>query len=270
MDILLFVVLFGILGYIGYKNFALIKRYKQNKVYIEAYEMVLNNQDNSYEKINDFIDHEKSSEYKNKGRIIKLFSELSNGKNCEETLDQIDLKAIFYKKNKLNNQLVNLNSDSFVFIILCMAKAYENHKSSIIEDLKDKLNEIEGLQQHLEYNEIIAFSNSLLKKEDRGNTIMNSLLDGTYTDYLYEKNMIGLYKRIAAATLALNKENFDEYYAIDLHNFAKPLIGETLLKSLGLYETYKPLSDEQMSDLLSAEENKREELIRQQEEEDQE
>jgi len=240
MDKLLFVVMGFILTYIIISNFSLIKRYKQNKTYIASYQEVLYNKENSYDNISNFIENEKSLEFKNKGRVIKLYSELCNGLDYSETLNLIDFKAIFKIKGKYKNNLVNLNSDSFVFVILVMIKAYVLKKKDISKVLIDKLNEVSELQTRLEYQEILALASALNRKDDYGTGFMKNVLEGGYTDYYYEKNMIGLYKRIAASILTFNLESIDEYFKNDLYSFAKPIIGESILKGLGLYEEYKP------------------------------
>lgn len=243
MDTLLFVVMGGLIVYIGYNNFTLIRRYKQNKEYIECYEDVLNDAENCYERINNFIEKEKTEEFKNKAKVIKLYYEL--GHNIEtDTLAKIDLVPIFCKKNSVDDKLVNLNSDTFVFIMLAMAKAHSNNDTNTIELLSVKLNSVDGLQSHLEYQLSIAFSKALLSNDDKGIALFNSLLEGAYTDYKYEKNMIGLYKRIAAMMLIFLDQEVEDYFKSDMHQFAKPIIGERFLKDLGLYEKYKPVDEE--------------------------
>ena len=244
MDKLLFAVLAFILIFITVNNITLISRYKQNKTYISSYQDVLHNKENSYENIKKFIEKEKTAEFKNKGRVIELYSELCNDLEYDETLKDIDFKEIFCVKGKYKNSQVNLNSDTFVFVILAMAKAKELKKKGIIDTLINKLNEVEKLQGRLEYQEIVAFGKALTGSDDKGTEFMKGVLDGNYTEYAYEKNMIGLYKRIAATTLAYNKEEFDEYFKNDLYHFSKPIIGECILKSLGLYEKYKPAEEE--------------------------
>lgn len=239
MDSMLFIVLLMILLFVGTKNITLIKRFKQNKKYIDCYEAILNDKEDAYDHVNEFIQTEKTQEFKNKGKVLKLYYEMWKDIDYKSTLEDIDLKSIFCKKDKIDNNLVNLNSDTFVFIILAMGKANVKNNSEVIDTLVDKLNEISGLEQHLEYQEIIAYTKALQNKDDKGNAIMNSLLDGTYTEYIYEKNMIGLYKRIAAAILDYNEQPFDEFFKEDLYNFAKSIIGESILKDLGLYEKYK-------------------------------
>lgn len=243
MDTLLFVVMGGLIIYIGYSNFTLIKRYKQNKLYIEYYEDVLNDTEGCYQNIINFIEKEKTEEFKNKGKVIKLYYELGHGIN-EDTLSQIDFSKIFCKKNGVDDKQVNLNSDTFVFAMLAMAKAYSNKDNQTIETLANKLSNVEGLEYHLEYQLCSAFAKALTNSDDKGIALFKSLLEGTYTDYKYEKNMIGLYKRIAAMMLIFSNEEVEDYFKSDMHQFAKPLIGRCFLQDLNLYEQYKPVDEE--------------------------
>ena len=245
MDKLLFAILFTILIIIGSKNFTLIKRYKQNKYYIDCYQNILHNKEHCYEDIVNYIKYEKTEEYKNKARIIQLYYELENDIDITNTFESLNIRYIFCKKGILDNSLVNLNADSFVFIILAMIKAYSKNNNKLVEDLSNKLKEIENFDKRLEYQLILAIEDALIGTKSAGCEFMKRVLDGDYTDYKYEKNMIGLYKRTASSILAFNNEDFDEYFRNDLHSYAKSLIGETMLKSLGIYETYKPIEEEE-------------------------
>ena len=112
------------------------------------------------------------------------------------------------------------------------------------EDLKA----IPELERRLEYQEVIAFFDVLTKSSKDGIKFMNDVLNGSYTEYIYEKNLIGLYKRIASSTLAFKKQDIDEYFINDLHKFSKSKIGASILMSLGIYEKYKPLEDDVVED----------------------
>lgn len=242
MDGLLFVVMFGLIIFIGIKNFSLLKRYKHNKTYIEAYQKVLHNEEDSYAAISDYVKTEKSAEFINKARIIKLYSALENNEDYKETLAELDLSAIFYKKGAIDHNLVKLNSDSFIFLVLVMSKAYATNHIKVIEALQNKLREVGTLVKYLEYAETFAVG-EILSNKSNDVTFFSGMIDGNYTSYQYEKNLIGLYKRIAASMLAFKNAQFDEFFRNDLHNFAKSMIGSNLLKNLGLYETYKPFEE---------------------------
>lgn len=242
MDKLLFAIMIGMLIFISYKNITLIKRYKHNKEYIESYRSVLEDTETAHNIISNYIETEKSLEYKNRAKIIKLYCELNKDLQYTETLNDIDLKPIYFNKGKYDNKLVNLNSDSFVFMILSIAKAFECGKNDVLDTLLEKLKEVPELERRLEYQEVIAFSNCLLNKD--GIDFMKGMIDGSYTEFVYEKRMIGLYKRIATSTLAYKDEQLDEYFTNDLHKFSATKIGESILKSLGIYDKYLPLEND--------------------------
>lgn len=257
MDKLLFVIMIGMFIFISVKNFSIFKRYKQNKEYVECYQVVLHNGENCYERIKTFIEKEKTNEFKNKGNIIKLYCELNNDLDYEKTLNDLDIKQIYYKKNKLDSNLTKFNSDSFVFIMLVIAKAFEKNKTETIDGLVDKISQLSELDNRLECKQIIELANAVKGVEDKGSTFMHNLLDGQYTEYVYDKKLIGLYKRIASSILAFNNEEFDEFFRSDLHDFSKSFIGECLLKSLGIYETYKPIEEVKFEDpIIEEQENK--------------
>ena len=245
MDTLLFVLMIGILVYVSVKNFSLIKRYKQNKAYISCYQGILNEENDCYDNINKYIESEKSLDFSNKAKIIKLYYELAHDISYEGTIESINFENIFYTKGKADNHKINLNSDAFVFIFLVIAKAFEKKEKDATEKVITKLKELSDLENRLEYQETVAFVNAVNSKDDNGLKILHSLLEGTYTEYIYEKNLIGLYKRFASAILTFKSEEIDEYFMNDLYVFSGNKIGECFLKSLGLYETYKPRIEEE-------------------------
>lgn len=234
-----------IIIFISFKNIQLIKRYKQNKEYIECYQDALSGKEDAYDRVIKYIEKEKDIEFKNKASIIKLYLEIHNDKEYNETLKGIDFKTIFVKKDKLSDQLVKLNSDTFIFVVLIAAQANVKNKKDVLDSLVNKLNDVIDLNKYLEYHLCISFINAMNNIDDKGIKFMTNLLEGNYTEYVYEKNMIHLYKRIAATTLAYNNELNDEYFKEDLHKFAESKIGELLLKDLTLYELYKPIVEEE-------------------------
>ncbi len=239
MSAMLYIIITVLLVSTMIKNFILFKRYKHNKEYIECYKDLLKNNENSLERINNYIENENSNEFKNKGRILKLYQELISGLDYSETLNELSVKDIFYDKNgTLKKDLINFNSDSFLFIMLVLSKAHQMNKDELIDALTNKVLEVKGLEDHLEVKEVIALNNALLSKDDKGVALLNSFLDGTYTEYVYDKNMIGLFKRIAISTLAYLNEPFDEFFIDDIKDFVKTLIGKEYTSNLGIYDKY--------------------------------
>lgn len=244
MDKLLFVIIFGMLAFIVIRNFSLFKSYKHNKEYIAAYQDVLHNEENCYERICNYIDNEDLESYQNKARIIKLYCELNNDINYKNTLDVLDIKSIYYSKDKIDNDCLKYNTDSFIFLMLVETKAYEKDKAEVIDALVKQINNLPELENRLETKQIKEIANALIDGEDKGSNFLHQLINGEYTDYAYDKNLITLYKRIGASILAFNNEEFDEYFVNDLYDFAKSLIGQNMLKSLGLFDKYSQKPEE--------------------------
>lgn len=256
MDSLMFVVLIGIFIFVCFKNVSLFKRYGKNKKYIDLYKKVLYSEDNCHDLVVKYLENEKSEEFKNKVRIIQIYNELENDVDATNSLNELNFKPIFFKKDKYDNELVKLNSDAFIFIILDIAKAYEKSKLDIADTIINKLKEYPDLESRVEYQTVLAIYKAIKSEDDSGIAFMKCLHDGSYTEYIYDKNMIGLYKRCASAGLAFTNIEFDEFFKNDLYAFAKTFIGERLLKSLGLYETYKPIEEVPQTEEIQTEENK--------------
>lgn len=245
MGPLLYIVISVLLISTIFKNIKVITRYKHNKEYIECYKDLLHSEGNYYERINNYIEKENKAEFKNKGRILKLYAEIIDSKDYTNTLNELCIKDIFYDKNGvLNKDLVNYNTDSFIFIMLILAKAKKINNDELIEVITDKVLEVKGIEDRIEVKEVIALNKALLNKDDRGIALFRSLLDGSYTEYVYDKNMIGLYKKVAVSALAYLNEEFDEFYIEDLRSFVMSMIGKDFTKNLDIYDKYYVKQDD--------------------------
>lgn len=243
MEILFFVAMMLLLIYVMYRNITLIKRYRHNKEYIECYKEMLAGTETAYERTNAYIGSEDSDEFKNKARVLKLYEQMDTEEDISETLNDLDLKEIFYRKGKYSKKQTLMNVDVFVWIYLVMAKARRLSKFDVLNGLCEKLSELEGLDRRVEYQLTRAIYNALCEKEDAGVEFLSSLLDGGFAQYEYEKNLIGLFKRFAAATLAYSGEPMEDYYKEDLRDFASTQIGGSYMKNLEIYEKYLPKKD---------------------------
>lgn len=263
MDLVFFVALICLIIYIGYRNFELYRRYRHNKEYIECYRAMLNGSDNAYERIQKYVEEEDLPEFKNKGLILKLYMELDSEIDYRKTLEEINLKQIFYKKDKYSKQLVALNSDVFIWYFLDMAKARRLSKFDALDVLNEKLFGLRELENRVEYRLAKAIYFALCEKEDAGVTFLSGLLEGNYAGLEYEKNLIGLYKRFASSTLAYSGEPMEEYYKNDLHAFASTAIGRNYMSELEIYEKYppadKPNPDAEAEEVEENQEDKKEE-----------
>lgn len=243
-----------LLGYVMYRNVVLIGRYRHNKEYIECYKDMLSNVPEAYDRTCRYIENEKSAEYQNKGLVLKLYQQLDRPEDPMETLNKLDLKEIFYKNGKFSKQQLLMNNDVFIWLYLNMAKARKLSKFDVLNGLYDKIMELSLLENRVEFQLAKAIYNALCEKEDAGVEFLSSLLDGGYAGYEYDKNLIGLFKRFAAATLAYSGEPMEDYYKEDLHSFAASQIGKNYLNDLEIYEKYLPKQVEEPTEV--EEENK--------------
>ena len=244
MERLFFAVMIILIAYITYRNIALMTRYRHNKEYIECYKDMLAEAEGSYDRVCRYIENEKSEEYRNKARILQIYQQMDRDEDMSPTLEALDLKAIYYRNGKYAPQQLKLNSDVFVWFYLDMAKARRLSKFDVLNAMMDRFNELQGMENRIEYQLTKAIYNALCEKEDAGVEFLTMLLEGGYSKYDYEKNLIGLYKRFASSTLAYSGEPMDEFYKNDLHAFAGTQIGRVYMSDLEIYDKYPPKSEE--------------------------
>ena len=239
MEYMLYVVMLGLLAYVIYRNYKLIGRYRHNKEYIESYKDMLEGKEGTYERVCRYVETETQPEFHNKGLILKLYLELEQGKDYDQSLKELDLRSIFYNNGKFVKQSMNINVDVFIWVYIVMAKARQLSKLDVLNTIYEQfLSMEEDLGNRLEYGLVKAIYASLCEKEDGGVKFLSDLLEGNYSEYAYDRNLIVLYKRMAAAVLAYGGEPLDEFYHNDLRDFAKSAIGKIFMKALEIYERF--------------------------------
>ena len=243
MGYLSYVLIAVLLAYIVYRNVSLYLSYKNNKGYINCYQELLLNSDNALEKIEEYIASQKSDEAINKGRLLKLYALMEQDKDYLATINQLDLKPVFLQNNTVSKNKLSVNNDVFIWIYLCLALARKNSKFDVMEQLNEKLNDL-YLNNRLEAQQGKAIYNTLSESDTRGVDFLNDVLQGNYIDYEYDKQLIGLYKRFAASTLAYSGDPIEDYYKEDLRKFASTMVGQNYLKNLEIYDKYPPLTAE--------------------------
>ena len=263
MEIIFFAAMFCLLVYVMYRNVTLIARYRHNKEYIECYKELLAESDTAYDRICSYIENEKEAEFQNKGRILKLYEQMLRGEDTSDTMNDLDLKAVFFRKGKYSRAMAATNTDVFVWLYLDMAKARRLSKFDVLDALKEKFDAISEMENRVEYQLLKAIYNALCEKEDAGVEVLSSMLDGGFAKCEYEKNLIGLFKRFASSTLAYSGEPMEDYYKEDLHSFAGTQIGKTYMRDLEILEKYPPRTPkeeekEEIKEEVSQEETKEE------------
>ena len=245
MEYIAFIVILSLLvGYVMHKVYSLVSRVKGDKKYIDAYQAVYSQKEGSFEQVSEYVKDEKDPIYRNKGYILKLCSELDNHLDYEDTLKEMDLRAIFTRNNRFSKERFLQNSDTYLCLYLAMAKARKASCFDVLNVLCEKINLLPESENTVEYQLAKAIYNSLCEKEDRGFQFLTDLLEGNYTQYTYDKKLIGLYKRFAAATLAYNGELVDEWYPEDLRAFANTGLGVNYMKSLDIYDRFETKEEE--------------------------
>ncbi|MBQ6215945.1 MAG: hypothetical protein IJK53_01030 [Erysipelotrichaceae bacterium] len=245
MEMIFFIAMFLLVAYVTYRNAVMIARYRHNKEYIECYKELLAEADTAYDRICSYINNENEEEFKNKGRILKLYVQMDRPEDVSETLNSLDLSKIFTRNGKYSRQQVTTNTDVFVWLYMDMAKARRMSKFDVLDSLKEKFDGLSMMANRVEYQLFYAIYNALCEKEDAGVEMLSSMLDGNFAKYEYEKNLIGLFKRFASATLAYSGEPMEDYYKEDLHSFAATQIGKTYMRDLEILEKYPPRKEQE-------------------------
>ena len=236
--------MFILLAYIVFRNYQMFKTFQKNKNYIECYQSLLRYEEGASAKIDAYLAEQKDVDYINKGKILKLYDKIRNDESYLDILNEVDLKGIFFQKGKASKQKVSLNADVFVWLYLILAIARKKSKFDVIDAMKEKIEDL-GLENRLEVKETRAILDALYERGDGGAAFLNDILEGNYIEYEYDKSLISLFKRFAAATLAYASEPIEDYYQEELRNFAGTLIGENYMNNLDIIDRYPPHKKEE-------------------------
>ena len=227
-------------------NFMKMKTFKREREFVNVYSKSLNDTDDAYDAIANYVKEEKEDFLKNKGRVIEIYERLKRNEEVDDIIDQLNFEPLFKVKGRFDAKHANRNGDIFVWLALVFAKANKMNKISIIEKMYEKLLPYdELLSNQLEYKLCKGYTSVLLKKDEENQEFLKKLLDGDYAGMVYEKRLIGLYKRIASAYLVSKGEKIDEFFDNDIRDFATHLLGKALLTDLDLIKKYPPREKEE-------------------------
>lgn len=240
MEKLIFIGLGSVLLYLAYRNIVMYKRIKLNKTYVNLFnEIFKEDNENAYVQVVNYINETENVEFKNKGRIFQLYLALKENLPYEECLNALDFKELFYTNDKPDARKAGFNSDTFVWVIATMVKAYSKGHIDVIDELVAKLSIHQDLlNQYVEYTLVTNVAKCLKGEEERGVEFMSNLINGNYNEYKYDPRLIGFYKKMATTFLAYSGQELDEYQKEDIRNFATSLIGNFILHDLNLYDEY--------------------------------
>lgn len=243
-----FNIFFWILGVfalgITINNFRNLKNLNRERLFQQIYVDVLKQEEGSTETINNYVAEEKLGYLKNKAMALQIYQMLINGEDPSQVIEEINFNPIFKEKGNFVPKKANRNSDIFIWLLIVFAKAKQLNKEDVVEKLYKKMEAFdEFFENQVEY-QLYKSSTALMNNKD-GEEIefLTRLLDGDYSGMVYEKKLIGLYKRFAACVLASKEKEFDEFFRNDLHSFASTLVGRVYMQDLGIYEKYPPIEE---------------------------
>lgn len=225
-------------------NFMKMKTFKREREFVNVYSKVLNDTDDSYDAVINYVNEEKELHLKNKGKVIETYVKLKRNEDVTDVIDSMNFESLFKVKGRYDAKHANRNGDVFVWLALVFAKANNQKKTDIIEKIYEKfLPYDELLSNSLEYKLFKGYTAALLNKGGEDYDFLKKLLDGDYAGMVYEQRLIGLYKRIASSYLVFKGEKIDEYFDNDLRDFGTHLLGRALLTDLKLMDKYPALEE---------------------------
>ena len=226
-------------------NFRNLKNLNRERTFQQIYVDVLKQEEGSTETINNYVAEEKLGYLKNKAMVLQMYQMLINGEDVDKEIEEINFNPIFKDKNKFVPKQANRNSDIFIWLLILYAKAKQINKEEIIDKLVKKMELFdEYFENQLEYQLYKAGTALLKDKDGEDIQFLYDLINGEYAGMVYEKRLIGLYKRFASCLLAYKDKEFDEFFKQDLHSFANTLVGKVFMQDLGIYDKYPPIEEE--------------------------
>ena len=255
MNTILLLVLIVLTILMSMNNIKRLKQYRKDKTYIDIYTKILRDTDGAYDELVNYIGSENDACLKTKSELIKLYEDIKDDKDLSE-FDEIDfVKDIFYDGEVFSKDRVTLNSEVFIWFILILSRARNLSMMDVMDNLYNKVSKYEeNLNTYIEYQVFKASYNVLLEKNEDGVSFLKKLLNGEYTEYTYDKNLIGIYKKIAACLLCYAGEIVEESDEDLIKDFTTTLIGNRFTKDLGIYEKYSPMVEDEKNVEETAEE----------------
>lgn len=223
-----------------------IKRNNNNKKLVECVQ-AFDEEEKFFNKVNQYITHEKNEEFKTKGEVLKLWGLVTYDRKDEiiPLLDSIDFKPLYVRNGKFNKTKSNLNEDSFYYLCLaCCNTLYGRNDTELLLKFKEKMQELE-----VELPNLLVLKLSLnafklyLSEDDLGEQLFSQTIQGETSGYHYARQLVGIYKDISAAYLAkiyLDQNRLEEYEIIkdNMQHFYKTKLGGRYLSELKVAKEY--------------------------------
>ena len=241
MDLLFLVILIALTISMFSKNFKKAGQYRKDKTYIDIYTKILKNEEGAYDELVSYLGSETDACLKAKSNLIKTYVDLDkHPENVDSDIDEIDfMHSIFFDGENFSKEKIILNSEVFIWLILILSKSRDNTMIDVMNHINDKVSAYdEEMKDYVEYQVYKSAYLSLLEKNFDGIKFLKTLLSGEYQEYKYDKNLIGIYKKIAASLLAYMAEPLDEGDDDLIKEFTETLIGSRFTKDLEIYDRF--------------------------------
>lgn len=241
MDLIFLVILIALTISMFSKNFKKAGQYRKDKTYIDIYTKILKNEEGAYDELVSYLGSETDACLKAKSNLIKTYVDLDkHPENVDSDIDEIDfMHSIFFDGENFSKEKIILNSEVFIWLILILSKSRANTMIDVMNHINDKVSAYdEEMKDYAEYQVYKSAYLSLLEKNFDGIKFLKTLLSGEYQEYKYDKNLIGIYKKIAASLLAYMAEPLDEGDDDLIKEFTETLIGSRFTKDLEIYDRF--------------------------------
>ena len=178
-------------------------------------------------------------EFQNKARVLRIFGDANYRRHEDfmKDLGELDIRALYVKNNQVN---LEYNEDSFFYLFAAIAnKLYSIGDTEMIAPLYEKLDQHTDLDRLLISKIGHEAKKFYLKEDDYGKKFFEDMLEGEYAGYVYNKQLIGIYKSIVTsllARMALDEGDEAKYkeYEPELQAFTASGLGKRWLRELNI------------------------------------
>lgn len=229
MEYFFTLLLFILAIYMTYRNIKLLKRMRKLKQYTPISNKIFENEAEAVKELELFFDQVDDLEFKQKTNILLLNSKAHLRQDFSKHLDYLDLNIFFYDKNKLNKKKPVMNSDSFFWLLVAIINLRSDHMT--LDTLKEKIIKTEAMKNYLYYELAIQMIEAFKEPNKDNLTFFKEFLQGSYAQYMYDKHLIVLFKRLVASVLKyFNQLSKDD--EVDLKFFKTTKVGKYIYDEL--------------------------------------
>lgn len=233
MDIFL-ILLYAVMIYMIFRMLAMRKVNKKMSKLIDLVK-VLEDREAFMTKADENIEAAATDEERTKFQILKLWGLCYHKEyeNYERLLDEINPSVLIASKST--------NDDSFFYLLLAVPNILQaDERWDELKKLEEKTeNNREEFEKRLDYQISVHCLKYYRNEDDKGFAFFESVMEGNYGEYFYNRQLIGLYKETVATMLIKEYENkgdmehYDEMKSI-CEQYQQTRIGDMWLKNMGI------------------------------------